>query len=312
MGVIAALLPNSTRLQRLRSAVHDRHLVVACDGWGDVTRACETQPVHLVVLDLYAGGSADFERVRTLKLRFPRVTLIAYVAVTIERARDMFDAGRAGVDGLVVADLDDAPPRLLGIVEQAEARSAAGILRGQLPELRPLVRDAVMVSVTRAHERLTAEALARRLALSRRALTAQLTESGFPPPSQLLTWGRLIVAAHLLDDRNRSADSVAFSLGFPSGSAFRNTCQRYLHSTPQQIRERGGAGYVISLFLKAGADDAPDWAEAGDAGTEDESDGETAEAGDDDAAGAEAAIAGPADAEPDPVGDDDRATAAAG
>jgi hypothetical protein len=43
---------------------------------------------------------------------------------------------------------------------------------------------------------------------------------------------------------------VAASLDFPSGSAFRNTCQRYLHATPGEIRGRGGAAYVIRTMLR--------------------------------------------------------------
>ena len=250
MGVIVTLLPQPGRLQRLRAAIRDRHSVVTCEDWSSVTRICETEPVHLAVLDLYADGPANFERVRVLKLRFPRVALIAYVSITSERARDMFDAGRCGLDGLVMADLDDAPAVLLMHIEKAEARSVASVVRPVIAGLKVTVRDAVLASVTRAHERLTPEAFARLLAVPRRLLTRRLTEAGFPAPHRLLTWGRLIVAAHMLEDANRSADSVAQVLDFPSGSAFRNTCQRYLRATPQQIRDQGGAAYVIAVFMR--------------------------------------------------------------
>ena len=250
MGVIATLLSHPAHVQRLRAAVRDRHTVVACASWAEVTRACESQPVHLAVLDLYADGNVNFERVRLLKLRFPRVALVAYVSVRAERARDLFDAGRVGVDDLVVADVDDAPASLLAQVERAEARSAASLVRRSLGSLTPTARDAVLACVSRAHERLTPETLARTLAVPRRVLSRRLEEAGFPAPHRLITWGRLVIAGHLLEDPARSADSVALALDFPSGSAFRNTCQRYLHSTPQQIRARGGATYVVRALLR--------------------------------------------------------------
>jgi len=250
MGVIATLLPQPGRIQRLRAAVRDRHTIIQCEDWMDLTRMCEAEPVHLAVIDLYADGAANFERVRVLKLRFPRVALVAYVSVSGERARDMFDAGRCGLDGLVVADVDDAPASLLLHVEKAEARSVASVVRPVITDLKATVRDAILASVTRAHERLTPDAFARLLAVPRRLLTRRLTDAGFPAPHRLLTWGRLVVAAHMLEDRDRSADSVAHVLDFPSGSAFRNTCQRYLSATPQQIRARGGAPYVIAEFMK--------------------------------------------------------------
>jgi AraC-like DNA-binding protein len=249
MGVIAALLPHDGRMQRLRAAVRERYSLVDCTDWSDLTRACERGSVHLVVFDLYVDGRADFERVRQLRVRAPRAALVAYVELNRERARDMFDAGRCGIDALVVADESDSTAALTAVLEQAEARSVAALLRPALVPFKSTVRDAVLIAVTRAHERLTPDGLARMIAVSRRMLAKRLEVAAFPPPHQLLTWGRLIVAAHMLEDGDRSADGVASALDFPSGSAFRNTCQRYLHCTPHQLRARGGARHVIRELL---------------------------------------------------------------
>ncbi|HKG91742.1 MAG TPA: helix-turn-helix domain-containing protein [Gemmatimonadaceae bacterium] len=234
--------------------MRERHTIVACEDWIALTRTCEREPVHLVVFDLYADGRADFERVRQVKLRAPSATFLAYIAYSQERARDVFDAGRLGIDGLVVADQDDTPGALLSLIERAEARGIAGMFEKEferaLGRVRPTVRDAALVAVTRAHERMTPDGLARVLATSRRRLAQRLSNAGFPPPHRLLVWGRLIVAAHLLEDAQRTADGVARVLQFPSGSAFRNTCQRYVHATPQQIRARGGAQYIIRALLR--------------------------------------------------------------
>lgn len=256
MGVIATLLPNPGHLQRLRTAIRDRHQLVACSDWSELTRTCERQPVRLAVIDLLAGGRANFERIRGLKQRLPRLTLIAYISFASEHAHDVFDAGRQGMDGLVIADRDDSPRALLSLVERAESKSLGSVVRRALDAVEPTARDAVLLAVTRAHERLSPEALARLLALPRRTVAHRLTAAGYPPPQRLITWGRLIVAAHLLEDRHRSADRIALSLAFPSGSAFRNTCQRYLHATPGEIRARGGAAYVIRALLRqvAGAE----------------------------------------------------------
>ncbi len=250
MGVIATLLPNAAQLERLRVAVRERHTVVECRDWNAVSRTCEEQPVHLVVMDLYANGPANFDAVRQLRASFPRMSIIAYVAFAPERARDLFDAGRCGLDGLVLADRDDAPRTMLGLVDQAENRSVAAVIRASLGGTTPLIRDAVLIGITRAHERLTPESLARILGVSRRLLAQRLAQHGFPAPQRLLTWTRLIAAAHMLEDAGRSADRVALALDFPSGSAFRNTCQRYLRATPSEIRTHGGASWVIGQLLR--------------------------------------------------------------
>ena len=249
MGVIATLVPNAKHVQRLRLAIRDRHEIIACDTWAQLVEACGRQPIRLAVIDLFAGAPSNFDHVRHLKERLPRLTIIAYVEFTPERAYDLFDAGRQGIDGLVLADQHDSPRSLLALVEQAESRSLGAIVRKSLEGVESTPRDALLLAVTRAHERLSPEGLARLLALPRRTISGRLSRAGFPSAQRLITWGRLIVAAHMLEDTRRSAERVARALEFPSGGAFRNTCQRYLRATPHEIRARGGAAYVIRTLL---------------------------------------------------------------
>jgi AraC-like DNA-binding protein len=261
MSLIAALLPEPERLRRLEAATSRGHQIVPCGDWAELGRVCEAQPVSITVFDLYSGGGLGLEPVRQLRRLYPRLITVAYVPpLGPEQMRDLFDAGRAGIDGLVIADRDDAPERFAALLEQAEARSVASKLRTVFADVPPLVRDAILISVTRGHERLTPEILARSLTLGRRALVRRLADASFPPPRRLITWGRLILAAQLLEDPLRSADAVAAALTFPSGSSFRNTCQRYLSCTPSQLRARGGAEYVIARLRQdaSSADDADD------------------------------------------------------
>lgn len=250
MSVIATLLPQPLLVQRLRAAIRDRHEIHECADWANLARVCDREPVRVAVLDLYSADVPNFEGVRLLKQRLPRLTLVAYVEMAMDRGRDLFDAGRAGIDGLVLAGQDDSPRSLLRVIERSESRSLAGLVQRSLDGMDPVAVDAIMLAVTRAHERLSPQGLARLLAQPRRAVTLRLAAEGFPAPQRLLTWGRLIVAAHMMEDRHRSADRVANTLDFPSGSAFRNTCQRYLHATPSQVRSRGGAAFVVRALLR--------------------------------------------------------------
>ncbi len=251
MGLIASLVPEQARRGRLEAAVYGAHTIHFCDDWVTLTRACESEPVHLAVFDLFADGRTSFDQVRLLHLRFPRLALLAYVALEARHARDMFDLARCGVDDLVVADVDDRPTSLRAHVDKAEARSAAAVVRPAVAGLPTLARDAVLAAVARAHERLTAETLSRRLTTTRRELTQSLAGVGLPPPNQLLTWGRLIVAAHLLEESDQSAEGVASILDFASPNAFRSAFRRYLDATPLEVRARGGAAHVASRLLSA-------------------------------------------------------------
>ncbi len=249
MATIAAMLTDPVALQRLNAAVHGEHIVIHCKSWDALETACKEESVSLAILDLFAEGRAQFDVIRRLKLRAERLTLVAYVTVTPERSRDLFDAGRAGLDGLLIASQDDTPAAFRAVLERAEARGVAQLLRPRVAHYPLTVRDAIMVAVTRAHLRLTGQRLAEICGASKRSLLSALDEARCPPPQKLITWGRLIVAAQMLEDDQRTADGVARMLDFPSGSAFRNTCQRYLGATPQEIRAKGGANWVASRFL---------------------------------------------------------------
>ncbi len=251
MGLLAALLPVPRAMARLHGAIGGVREIRECGTWSALENLCAERPVDVAVIDLYADGSPNFDAVRRLRARYGTVSLVAYVALLPERSRDLFDLGRAGVVGLLLTDIDDRPRTIQQVVERAEARGAAQDLRRHLAGQTTLIRDAVLVSVTRAHENLTAQRLAEIVAASRRKLSDELSDAGFPPPAKLVTWGRLIVAAQLLTDRQRSADAVARALAFPSGSAFRNTCQRYVGLRPNEIRDAGGPDVVIERFLTA-------------------------------------------------------------
>jgi AraC-like DNA-binding protein len=242
-------LPDASA-HRLRAALRDRHELLPCENWDAVLHLCERLPVRLVVFDLFTGGSANFAHTRMLKRKYPRMIMVAYISFSADRAHDVFDAGRQGIDGLVIEGADDAPRALLAQIERAESRSLAGSLRRALDGVPAVALDATLLAVTRAHECLTPDQFAQAFGLARRTMTARLSAVGFPSPQRLLTWGRLLLAAHLLEDESRSAERVAKTLSFPSATAFRNTCHRQLGATPSEIRSRGGARFVKMLFLR--------------------------------------------------------------
>ena len=262
MGLIATLVHAPLRLQRIRDALGDQHEVLPCSSWDDLLAACGRRAVTLALVDLFPSPvppseEGNFEVLRQLKRRYPSVAAVLYTSTPPARPRDLFEAGRFGLDGLVLADHDDDPAQLRTVVDRAEARGALAQLLPSLARLTPTVRDAVLLSVTRAHQPLSPDDLSRILGVRRKLLSARLSQAGFPTSQKLIAWGRLIVAARLLEDPERTADSVALALDYPSGSAFRNACQRYVRAAPHEIRAQGGAAFVIRLLLDQVAKGAP-------------------------------------------------------
>ena len=248
MGQVAALLSDQSRQHRLREALQTRHHLVAAATWGEFLAACDGGPIVAAVIDLQDYMQPSFDALRQFRTRHASTAMILYVAVPPVAAQDVFEAGRFGFDAIIVAGHDDAPRAIQAVIERAMARGVGDLLRRVVASAPSVARDAALAVVARAYERLSPETLARLLGIRRRALTERLAEAGLPAPQRLIAWGRLIMAARLLEDADRKVDAIALTLDFPSGSAFRNTCQRYLGSTPHEVRARGGAAYVIQAF----------------------------------------------------------------
>jgi AraC-like DNA-binding protein len=267
VALIATLLPNPVCAMRLRGALRERHTLRSCETLQELLEVCGSTADNTVIVDPSEPRSLipDFEPLRQLKRLYPSVSIVLYVSLPPATAQHMFEMGRLGLNALLVADQDDSPAALLARIEQSGARALADSVRRALGHLKPTARDAVLTVVARAHERLSPESLSRLLGIRRKLLAERLSEAGFPSPQPLIAWGRLIVAARMLEDEQRSADSVALALEFPSGSAFRNTCQRYLKLAPHQIRASGGAEYVVGAFLAQRRDGMDQQAELLDA-----------------------------------------------
>ncbi len=249
MSVILTLINHPARLARLRSAARDSHTIIACDDWEQLFSTCDAQFVHAAVLDLETAANPNFDSIRRFKRLNPQIALIAYTSYSPETIHHIFDAGRYGFEALVIADLDDGPSVFSRAIAKASARGVAGMVKSGLPPAAdPMASDALLIAITRAHERLTPAALARGLGVGGRRLSRALATSGYPPAHKLIMWARLIVAAKLMDGTGHSTDRIALTLSFPSGSAFRNNCRRYLAAKPSEIRARGGANLVFSLL----------------------------------------------------------------
>jgi len=251
VSLVTALLPVELQQQRLHAALRDRHEIIFCSDWSSVIDACAERPVRAVILDHYASDAPSLADIRRFRARHAQTTLVLYVSPVGRRIVELFEAARVGADSLVVVDENDAPASLLDILERADEESLLGIVARSLsPTLDPLVKDALLLCVARAHEHLTIAMLAQWLGVKPATLRDGLARAEFPPARELVTWARLIAAARALTDNPVTVEQIVGNLGFASGSAFRNICQRYVGATPSEIRARGGAMFVLRALLQ--------------------------------------------------------------
>ena len=92
------------------------------------------------------------------------------------------------------------------------------------------------------------EKVALALGVHRKTLVNWCQRAHAPPPSVLVTWVRLLLAVEILQSPGHTIERVAHSLEFPSGSAFRNLCRRYLGHRPAELRSSAGREAAYRAF----------------------------------------------------------------
>lgn len=112
-----------------------------------------------------------------------------------------------------------------------------GELGADVPEgLRPLVR----LALARASEPLSVQGIADAMGLHRKTLWSHCRRHGMGNMQALMTWCRLLAAAHALRACTRPVDAIAEELAFASPTALRNAVRRHLRTTPSALRAAGG------------------------------------------------------------------------
>lgn len=89
---------------------------------------------------------------------------------------------------------------------------------------RPVVRYCLESAYAGSHVEQIAEAMG----VCRKTIAAWLAAEQLPPASEIAGWGRVLLAARLLEDAGRPVEQIVFVLGFESGTALRHLLRLHL------------------------------------------------------------------------------------
>jgi len=184
--------------------------------------------------------------------RFPAVPVLGYCGAGARHAADLRDLARAGVHELIFADVDDRPSLLRAKLSRGEeACAAAAVLRRIDRLLPPRLRSVAEYCVHFPRDSREVSRIAAALGVHRKTLVNWCERAKAPPPSQLVTWVRLLLAAELLRSPGQPIERVANTLEFASPTAFRNQCRRYLRMRPTALRTTEGRQAAYRAFAAA-------------------------------------------------------------
>jgi AraC-like DNA-binding protein len=245
--IVVALIATSEVRVALGEALQEARRVVWCSHRDEVLPALRDGWVDaLLVEPRDREGTSVVPTVLAVREAFPSVPVVACCPLSAAAMHDVLLLSKAGVDDVLVRGIDDVASTVRRIVAGAGARRAASDL---LPALRPLLPDDVVPIVAccleHAAHAITVGQVAALLGVHRKTLVNRLALAGFPTPSAMIAWCRLLLAARLLEDRGRSVEHVALALEFGSGAALRNMLRRYTGLRPGELRQ--GDGHVEVL-----------------------------------------------------------------
>ncbi len=249
--------------QRVRQAAAHEYEFEAVESWSALREAIATAPpAAVLIVDPYEerdGGCGPSPALRGLIHEFPSVAVVAAMEVTPSRFDDLRTLGQWGVVQVISLDHDDTPAAIAQRLRAARGRPLRALLEQALPadlsdRARAILQAAVDVVVVGGGAR----ELARSLYLSRRTLLRWCSRAELPAPRVLLAWMRVLLAAELLDDPGREVLSVALICGYSSDSGLRRITQKFLHSSPRELRKHGAfstasAAFVNSLLASRGS-----------------------------------------------------------
>lgn len=212
--------------------------------WDQLTEAIhDAPPSALVMVDPFAESPRrGISALQTLVEEFPSIPVLAVVSVTPGCGEDLVALAEAGAVDIIAIGHDDTPEAIRERLRLARSRPLKVLLDRLLPEdmpgrARAIVEAAADVVAVGGYARdLSAE-----LRMGARTLSRWTERSGLPVPRRLLAWLRILMAAHLLDDRGRTVLSVALACGYSSDAGLRRVMQTFLGETPTRLRRRAHA-----------------------------------------------------------------------
>jgi AraC-like DNA-binding protein len=257
--VVAALVHDRRDLARLQEAlrpaatspesgvIHQFSRVDALDA--------ALQRAHfdvLVIEPTDADGLATEGTIRSIRARFPRLSVLGHVAMKPGMSSSVLSFARAGVHELIVAGIDDSALVLRHALQLASRRCLAeevfAEVCGSLPrEAANLVR----YCLEHASESPSIDDISKALGVHRRTLVNRMQNAMLPPPSELWAWSRVLLAARYLEMPGRSVEWVAGTVGYPSANALRNALKRYTGLVPSELREDDGFARATLAFRTA-------------------------------------------------------------
>lgn len=247
---MVALVLGPDERRRVADAVRSRADVRFVERLDELKLALGTEEQPVLALLVEPRDRDDRQvasAVRSLRQRLPALPIIGYCGIGHEHSASIRELAVAGVHELVFRGIDDTGVMLRSVLGSAAHATVADAILGELLPLIPApLHPFIQFCLKSPHHAHSVGGVAAALGINRKTLVNYCARASLPSPGRLLSWCRLLLAAHYLATTTRTAERIALQLDFASDTALRNMIKRYTGLRAHELRHRHGAAVVLA------------------------------------------------------------------
>lgn len=194
------------------------------------------------------GDKALAEGLREIAREFPLMAVVACLEVCPDDGPVLRTLQDWGVAELLDLNRERYPAAVERRLQDVEGVWAQRLLERALPRSlsargRILLEKVAQIAAEGGH----VPELADSLGIYKRTVPRWCAAAGVPEARRMFTWLRLLLAAVLLDDPERSFENVARTTGYSSAASLKSTTKAFTGMTPTELRARGAFDAIAEL-----------------------------------------------------------------
>ena len=226
---ILALVGDSPMYGWLFSSGESGPNVTRVASWTELHSSVRARLLRAVIVDPYFGGSLSLGRLEVFRTSFPYTPVLALARFGETAPQDILELGRVGVTRAV--DLEEC--RTLANLDLVVRTTSSGeacdcFLRCCNITKHEGVRHLIARFFATPTSIRNSTELAAAYGRHAKTLRLHLLEEGLPGPERLIAWIRIVTAASLLREPERSTRAVATAAGLHCESDLRGLVRRYM------------------------------------------------------------------------------------
>ncbi|HEX2188196.1 MAG TPA: helix-turn-helix domain-containing protein [Longimicrobiaceae bacterium] len=250
---VLLLHPDVGFQERVRSGLPEGFGCWTLPDWGSLCETARDASTSTVaIVDPLAGGgdgglSGDM---REFLARFSWLPVVAAVRPGPETLELLRMLGRWGVSEVIVEGVEDTPAGIAKAIRFAQGKLLQGVLEEVLPaHLSGRVRRLLFAAAEAISVGGHSPDLAAILGVTETTVIRRCEQLRLPPPRRVLAWMRVLLAARLLEEEGRTAQSVAYACGYATEAGLRRVMQNFLALGITELRRRGALRTAAAVFL---------------------------------------------------------------